>query len=173
MKKNQNGWCSLSLVIIIILEQIPLPLRGLGVGEVGSSLIAVVLILYFYVQPSCWERVDLRPCSASDPHQFVTSGEKSVPISESTSVLNTAYMLIRSNGWIQTVCISSSSAIWFIQRGGIYPDNGLFDSKEFKLMDFYENLNCPLLMFDSITVMILKEKCYQFLTIWYACNFTN
>lgn len=59
MKKNQNGWCSLSLVIIIILEQIPLPLRGLGVGEVGSSLIAVVLILYFYVQPSCWERVDL------------------------------------------------------------------------------------------------------------------
>lgn len=59
MKKNQNGWFSLSLVIIIILEQIPLPLRGLGVGEVGSSLIAVVLILYFYVQPSCWERVDL------------------------------------------------------------------------------------------------------------------
>lgn len=82
-------------------------------------------------------------------------------------------MLIRNNGWIQTVCISSSSAIWFIQRGEIYPDNGLFDSKEFKLMDFYENLNCPLLMFDSITVMILKEKCYQFLTIWYACNFTH
>lgn len=50
---------SLSLVIIIILEQIPLPLRGLGVEGGGSSLIAVVLILYFYVQPSCWERVDL------------------------------------------------------------------------------------------------------------------
>lgn len=44
---------SLSLVIIIILEQIPLPLRGLGVEGGGSSLIAVVLILYFYVQPSC------------------------------------------------------------------------------------------------------------------------
>lgn len=61
LSEEEPKWVgiSLSLVIIIILEQIPLPLRGLGVEGGGSSFIAVVLILYFYVQPSCWERVDL------------------------------------------------------------------------------------------------------------------
>lgn len=66
--------------------------------------------------------------------------------------------------------IISFSAIWFIERAAIYPDDSLFDTKKFKLMDFYKNFNCPLLMFTGkcddfgrMVVSILNNMVY----VWF------